>query len=232
MEKEMYGEELPKVSNNWNGVNELINLPDPSPHGVVDKIVLKCSAENPQVKTAIVCPCTIYGPGRGPDNQRSVQVYEAAKNILLRKKGFVPENGKNAWHEIHVQDLSDLYLLLGEAAVEGVGKATWDKEGYYFAENGSFVCGDVFKELTRIAYQKGLIPFDEVENLPRAEYNKFFPYGHLSWATNSRGEALRGKKLLGWKPYRPGLEKELPNIVDGEAKALGLVEGQAAKVQH
>ena len=42
-------------------------------------------------------------------------------------------------HEIHVQDHSDLYLLLGEAAVEGVGEATWDEEGYYSAENGSFV---------------------------------------------------------------------------------------------
>jgi nucleoside-diphosphate-sugar epimerase len=231
IQKGCYGQELPKVFNDWDGVNELINIPHESPHRVVDEIVLACSAKNSQVKTAIVCPCTIYGPGRGPDNQRSQQIYNAAKTILHRKKGFMPGEGQNVWHEIHVQDLSDLYLLLGEAAMEGGGKATWDNEGYYLAENGSFVWGNVFKLITQIAYQKGLIPSDEVESLPKEEYNKFAKHGHLQWGANSRGESVRGKKLLGWKPHRPGLDKELPDVVEGEAKALGMIQGHAAKVQ-
>ena len=182
------------------------------------------------IKTAIVCPPTIYGPGRGPDNQRSMQTYYASQFILERKEGFMPGKGKNIWHEVHIQDLSDLYLLLGEAAAAGGGEATWDKEGYYLAENGSFVWGDIFKALTKICHQKELIPSDEVSSLSMDDINKIRKRGQYLWATNSRGESLRGKKLLGWKPYRRSLMDELPNIVEAEATSLGLLKGHAAKV--
>ena len=228
MDKGCFGDELPKVFNDWDGVNELVSQPDHAAHRVVDKIVLTAASD--LVHIAIVCPPTIYGPGRGPDNQRSHQAYEGAKAILQRKKGFVPGKGQNIWNYIHVQDLSDLFLLLGEAAANGGGKATWgEKEGYYLAENGSFVWGEVLTGLTRDAQKKGLIDSAEVEGLSNSDLDELSPYGHLVWGTNSRGESIRGKKLLGWKPYRPSLMEELPVVVDGEAKRLGLVQGHAAR---
>src|SRR5271163_3437764 len=50
-----------------------------------------------------------------------------------------------------------------------------------------------------------------------------------------RGELIhevsqRGKILLGWNPVQRGLMEELPDIVEGEAKALGLIQGHAVKV--
>jgi nucleoside-diphosphate-sugar epimerase len=230
MDKECYGEELPKVFNDLDGVGELVSQPDRAAHRVVDKIVLATSVSNPHIKTAIVCPPTIYGPGRGPDNQRSQQAYLGAKCILENKKGFMPGKGKNVWHEVHVQDLSELYLLLGEAAASGSGKATWNEQGYYLAENGSFAWGNVFSEMTKIAYKKGLIPTDECPGLEVGELKKLLPYGHLMWGTNSRGVSQRGKTLLGWKPVQRNLMGELPDIVEGEAKALGLIRGHAVKV--
>jgi len=218
------------VYNDWDGVGELVTLPDQAAHRVVDKIVLATSANNSHIKTAIVCPPTIYGPGRGPDNQRSDQVYKGASCILQRKKGFMPGKGKNIWHQVHVQDLSELYLLLGEAAVSGGGKATWNEQGYYLAENGSFVWGDVFKQITKIAHKKGFIPSDECPGLEASELNSITPYGAPRWGTNSRGVSQRGKILLGWKPVQRGLMEELPDIVEGEAKALGLIQGHAVKV--
>ena len=228
MDKGCFGDELPKVFNDWDGVWELVSQPDHAAHRVVDKIVLAASSD--LVHVAIVCPPTIYGPGRGPDNQRSHQAYEGAKAMLQRKKGFVPGKGENVWHYVHVQDLSDLYLLLGEAAVSGGGQATWGaKEGYYLAENGSFVWGDVLKGLAKEAGSKGLIDSSEVDGLSNSDLDALTPYGHLVWGTNSRGESIRGKKLLGWKPYRPSLIEELSVIVDGEATSLGLFQGHAAK---
>jgi hypothetical protein len=67
-----YGTPSTKVYNDWDGVSEVTSLPDEAWHRKVDKIVL---AAGDNVKTAIVCPPTIYGPGRGPGNTYSDQWY-------------------------------------------------------------------------------------------------------------------------------------------------------------
>lgn len=229
MDKKCWGEELPKVYNDLDGVHELVNMPDHAAHRVVDKIVLATSAQNPNVKTAIVCPPTIYGPGRGPDNQRSLQAYYAALDILKRKGGFLPGKGNNIWHMVHVQDLSDLYLKIGESAISN-GPATWNDQGYYLAENGSFVWGDVLKQITKLCKKQGFIEGDETPELNEAQLKEIEPFGELIWGTNSRGESLRGKKLLGWQPKQQSLFDELPAIVEGEATSLGLIHNHAAEV--
>jgi nucleoside-diphosphate-sugar epimerase len=232
-EKNAYGTELPKVYDDWESIKEVTSIPDSALHRLVDKIVLRMSSINPQaVRTAIVCPPCIYARGRGPDNQRSLQVYEAAKAILKRRKAFLPMKGQNIWQEVNVHDLSDLYVLLGEAAAVGGGNATWNEDGYYFAENGSFVWKDVFQEIARIAKKKGLIESEEIPSISADELAAIHPFAIYIWASNSRGKAIRARQLLGWEPHGPSLKQDLPSIVDGEARALGLIEGHAAKVVH
>ena len=93
-----------------------------------------------RVRTAIICPCNIYGSGEGPIRTRSVQVPALANATLRRGKAFTVNKGENIWHSIHVADLADAYVLLTEEALkESGGRATWGSEGYYFVENGSFV---------------------------------------------------------------------------------------------
>jgi hypothetical protein len=43
------------------------------------------------------------------------------------------------------------------------------------------------------------------------------------------GEARRGRKYLGWKPKGRSLVDEIPDIVDSEARDLGLKPGYAEK---
>jgi nucleoside-diphosphate-sugar epimerase len=224
-----FGDELPKKFNDWDGVQELMNQPDHALHRVVDKIVIAAGSD--KVKTAIVCPPTIYGPGRGPDNQKSMQAYKAAAAMMKIKQGFVVGKGVNVWHQVHVQDLSDLYLLLGEAAATGGPPATWNEQGYYLAENGEFVWGDVLKAIAKDAHSKGLLPQPTTKGYSADEAQAVLWFGHYAVGSNSRGESIRGKRLLGWKPYRPLLMEEVPTIVDIEARALGLTQGHAAKVQ-
>lgn len=176
-----------------------------------------------RVKTAIVCPPCIYGSGRGAGNRRSFQIYNLAKTVLNRKKGIQVGKGQNIWHQVHVQDLSDLYLRIGEDAANGGGKATWGKEGYYFAENGPFVWGDIQRAVSKVAFGKGLIPSPEVEILNEKQTEAEFAHGSYSWGTNSRGHAIRGRKLLGWNPTLPAAIDLIPLIVEEEAKALGMV---------
>lgn len=231
MKEKAFGQELPRVYDDWEGIKNATSIPDEATHRNVDKIVLRMSSANPEVvKTAIVCPPCIYGPGRGPDNGRSIQAYFASQFILERKAAFLPLNGENIWHEVHVHDLSDLYVLLGDAAAAGGGKATWNDDGYYFAENGPFKWKTVFQSIAKIAKGKGLIESDKAEPLGEKELNAIHPWAVYLFCTNSRGKATRARELLGWAPHGKSLQDELPDIVESEAKTLGLIEGHAAKV--
>lgn len=232
VERNVFGEQTAHVYNDWDAIKEVTSFPDSYAHRNVDKIVLAASAKNPgNIFTAIVCPPMIYGPGRGPGNKRSVQVYNLTKATLQRGKAFKINAGENIWHEVHVQDLSNVFLGLVTAAMQpGGGKATWNDEGYYFAENGAFAWGDISALIGKIAKEKGLIESAEVDSLTADEANKLLHFAFFLVGTNSRAKAVRARELLGWTPKQKGIADVLPDIVDSEAKALGLIKGHAEKV--
>ncbi|KAJ5317821.1 hypothetical protein N7508_002329 [Penicillium antarcticum] len=218
------GIERPKQYNDWEGVSELVNLPSDAFHRNVDEIILGIGLQHPaSVKVAVVCPPTIYGPGRGPGNTKSKQAYALSAAVLKRKKGLLVGKGENVWHQVHVQDLSDVYQALGEAASEGGGKATWNEEGYYLTENGSFVWGDIQRAVAQAAFDKKLIPSPDVESLDGDQTTEVFFAGKYAWGSNSRGNSLRARKLFGWNPQKPKLIELIPEIVEVEAKDLGLL---------
>lgn len=60
--KERFGEPPEKEYDDWDKVEELTNLPGDAFHRNVDLVVLKAGTEHgDKVKTAILCPPTIYG---------------------------------------------------------------------------------------------------------------------------------------------------------------------------
>jgi len=136
-----YGNPSSKMWDDVKDIAAITSIPDNAPHRNVDKIVLAAgtSTTGVPVKTAIVCPPTIYGTGRGSGNTKSIQVPGLARCFLQRKEGFMVGEGKANWNNVHIHDLSQLYLKLVQEAVSGGGKATWGQEGYYFAENGEHV---------------------------------------------------------------------------------------------
>jgi nucleoside-diphosphate-sugar epimerase len=229
-EKRIYGVKNEKVYNDWEGIKEITSLPDVAVHRNVDKIVLAAGEQNPgKLFTAIVCPPCIWGEGRGPDNRKSMQVYQMARATLKRGIGFQVEEGNNLWTEVHVQDLSNVFLALVTAALEGGGKATWNDEGYYFAENGDFVWGDVARAIAKIAFEKKLINSPDIDNISTEKADELTGSGSYLWGMNSRARAIRARKLFGWEPKQKGLFESLPEIVDGEARELGRTKGHAAQ---
>lgn len=193
---------------------------DSAPHRPVDKIVL--AAASADVKTAIVCPSLIYGQGRGPGNQRSIQAYELSRLILERGAGFTIGNEDYMWFNVHVHDLSRLYLSLLEAAVAGGGKASWNVEGYYLVENGEHRWNGLAEEITKEAHRQGLINSDKAEVLVGEEREKLKAIGVALWNTKSRARAVRAAEVLGWRPRERSLMDEVPDIVSGEARRVGI----------
>jgi len=210
-------------------VSGLTSVPDSAFHRDIDKIVLAANSES--TKTAIVCPPTIYGSGRGPGNKRSRQVPDLAKVTLEKGQALQIGKGLTEWDNVHAHDLSTLLVLLVEAAIaskssKGKGEndsELWGQRGYFLAENGHHVWGEVSRQIAEAAYQKGYIETKEVKVVSAEEA------GNWSWGQNSKGFAKRARKFLNWNPVGKSLEDEIPDIVDIEAKAQGLLLGHAEK---
>ncbi|KAL2355853.1 hypothetical protein BJ546DRAFT_650612 [Cryomyces antarcticus] len=229
LQRKVFGEASAHVYDDWDGIGEVTSLPDTAPHRNVDKIVLATGAGDnaAKVKTAIVCPPTIYGPGRGPGNRRSHQVPELARTTLERGQGFKVGKGETYWTSVHVHDLSRVYLSLVEAAAAGGAPATWGAEGYYFAENGDFVWGAVSELVATSAAKQGFIKDDTVVSVSPEEADTFTTWGSALWGANSRARAVRARKLFGWEPRAKALEEEVGETVRVEAQKLGLAKGHA-----
>ena len=128
-----------KVYNDWDGIGEITSLPD---HKNDMEFI---SADGPEVRTVIVCPSTIYGPGREPGSTTSHQIAELARSILEKEQGFQVGAGESSGPNVYIHDLSDCHVRLVEAAIQGGGKVTWVKKGYYLVENGGAQLGGHFQ---------------------------------------------------------------------------------------
>jgi nucleoside-diphosphate-sugar epimerase len=233
-----YGEEpLPEQSyDDLEGVDKVTSLPDTAFHRDVDKIVLEEAAKNPDaVKVAIVCPPTIYGTGRGPSNQRSRQIPGLAETTLEKGFGPIIGAGKTEWDNVHVHDLSSLIVILSERAASSDNQneqEIWGPKGYFFAENGTHKWSEISTLLAKEAKKQGLIDNDETKVLDVDEAQEKLGFQALSWGLNSRGEAKRARKYLGWKPVSPSLEEWLPEAIQVEAQRLKKNESHCALIHE
>ncbi|PYI29190.1 nucleoside-diphosphate-sugar epimerase [Aspergillus indologenus CBS 114.80] len=235
-DREVFGAGSDKVYDDWDGVDELLHLPAHAFHRNVDEIVLETGAKRGDVvKTALVCPPTIYGRGRGPSSRRGRQVYELARVTLELQKAPIIGAGQSIWNNVHVHDLSDLYVLLVEAAVaEREGRRRdddnnnnnnaenerWGARAYYLAENGEHVWGELSRAMAKYAAELGFIGQSRAEQISLEDGKKFAGFESLSWGLNSRGRARRAAKVLGWTPAQPSLEATLPEILEDEQRRL------------
>lgn len=205
-------------------IEKIASLPDKAFHRDVDKIVLGAN-DTGVVKTAIVGPPCIDGPGRGPGNTRSIQVYDLVKFTL--KNGFAPVIGKGLteWDYIHVHDLSDLIVNLVESAQDP--KKVNDPElfgqhGYYFCEAGAFKWGDVSKWVAEEMVKQGFMAEPKVEVTTLDNTNAQGFWSSVTWAINSKSFANRARKYLGWEPTRGTMKDSISEVVTSEAKRLGI----------
>ncbi|CCG84066.1 protein of unknown function [Taphrina deformans PYCC 5710] len=221
-EADKLGEWTEKEYNDWSGVKELTTLPDSAFHRGVDKIVLEAGTKNKaSVKTAIVCPPTIYGKGRGPSANRGRQVYELAKLVLEEEYTPIIGAGKARWNYVHVYDLSDAFLALTEAAAKGdENPELWGDKGYHFTEAGEHIWGDLSRAVAKKALELKYIKSDEENSLDKDKAIKQAGFEAVSWGFNSRGRAERLNRTLGWKPTQPSIFDEVENIVKDEHERL------------
>ncbi|GKZ70311.1 hypothetical protein AnigIFM63309_002683 [Aspergillus niger] len=227
-ETKVYGEKGEKIYDDVQDIKEIVNFPDHAFHRDVDKAVFEAGSVRPGVlKTAIISPVTVYGQGRGPCSQRSRQIYELAKLTIQRQKVPIIGRGLSFGTDIHIHDLTNLYVILFERALSKQDDGLWGPEAYYLCENGEHCWGELARSIGRICVAEGFIPSAEEEAFGFEEAQKWAGYEAASWGLNSRCRASRARLLLGWQPSAPSLESELRDIVKGEYRRLQEAERDA-----
>lgn len=213
-----YGKTRDRVYNDMEGVGEILALPDNAPHREVEAV--QQAAGSDRVKVAIVCAPCIYGQGRGHGNQRSIQLPNLARSIIETGKAFMVGPGRNRWANVHIHDLSDLFVRLAGDAIDGGGKATWGLEGYYFAENGEHVWGEIAKSMAHEAQKQGLVVSPDVVSWTAEEADQHLEYCALFYGTDSRCEASRARQVLGWNPKMHSIVEEIPATLAIERRSV------------
>ena len=100
----------------------------------IDKMVRNAAGDG--VRSVVIAPSLIYGLGHGLNSQ-SIQVpwlIQAAKKFGVAKH-IGP--GENRWANVHIDDLTALYVLAIEKAPAGV---------FYYAENGENSMREVLQQ--------------------------------------------------------------------------------------
>ena len=230
------------IYNDLTDLESIKSLIKQYPIRAIDNFMFS-AAENLSVKTALVVSPMIYGLGRGPVNQRSIQIPSLVNATSKRQKGLQVGPGESRWSNIHVADLSRIFLRLVEKAVEGNEDGdTWGANGLYFTGVGElvshscesefvFLCvlthltqsfGEISRRVAAAAHDLHLIPSREVDQIGGDEADELLPHGSVLFGTNARSGAQRAEKVLGWQPENDSLELEIPRVLAREAQELGL----------
>jgi hypothetical protein len=105
-----------------------------------DNYMLNVTKGNSNIKTAVVLPPVIYGPGEGPVNQRSIQVPGLIRYALQNGRGAQVGKGLNRWGNVHIRDLGRLFgALVEKAAKQDTSDDLWGANGIYFTDVGEMV---------------------------------------------------------------------------------------------
>lgn len=154
------------------------------PRHALNQVVLAAAASG--VRSAIICPTLIYGQGSGL-NAQSIQIPFLVEQARAAGAVRVVGKGLNRWSTVHIDDLSDLYVLALQSATAGA---------FYFAENGESSFAEIGQA---IAERLGLGPVTSIAADEAAQLwgtaKAFYTFG-----SNSRVRAKRARRELGWTP--------------------------------
>ncbi|KAF3006672.1 hypothetical protein E8E13_008546 [Curvularia kusanoi] len=211
-----YGHATDETYDDLKDQKKILSVIQKNPKRVVENLVISQSPSS--VKTALIVGPLIYGVGRGPVNQRSVQAPEIARATLQLGHGFRLNEGKNRWSNIHVHDLASLVSLLVGAAKDGKD-GFWNEDGVFNVENGELAFGDLCSSIAKEAYKQGFIKLgDRLDTIDAAQADSLSDHASILWGTNARTRSSKAQQIIGWKPVGPSLEATIPDLVRSEGK--------------
>ncbi|MBI3375569.1 MAG: NAD-dependent epimerase/dehydratase family protein [Betaproteobacteria bacterium] len=165
-------------------------LPGRAARVAINEIVL--AAAKGGVRAVVICPTMIYGQGHGV-HRESIQVPWFTR--LAKKHGVARHigRGENIWSNVHIDDLTDLYLRIVDRAPAGA---------LYYAENGENSMREICEAISRrLGFEGRTAPMSVEEAAEESSEGA----ANYTYGSNSRVRATRARRELGWSPSRPSL---------------------------
>ncbi|GJE96185.1 NAD(P)-binding protein [Phanerochaete sordida] len=186
---------------------QIANIKPEALHRNVDNAIFEADKDG-YCRTYIILPSTIYGIAQnhlvdaGIQNPYSIQIPMVIKASLGRGRAGMVGKGLALWPNVHIEDVSDLYIILYDAIVtKGTEGVDHGIRGYYFGENGEHAWGDISRAVGQAMVALGLATEAEPTAFTDEELEKYFGSVETGnyWGTNSRARANHSR-ALGWKP--------------------------------
>ncbi|KAF9762312.1 hypothetical protein IL306_003459 [Fusarium sp. DS 682] len=151
----------------------------------VDVAVIE-AGEKFGVRTVIVNPPIIYGKGKGPLHQTSIQIPALIKVSLHFKQAVVLGDGhgvrpsssslcssvltwlNQVWNYIHINDVSSFYCHLVQLILDN-RPLHFGKTGYYFIESGQVSWRDISERIAEVGLTQGLLDKRNLRSLSPEE---------------------------------------------------------------
>ncbi|KAL5486104.1 hypothetical protein ACEPAI_7148 [Sanghuangporus weigelae] len=155
-------------------------------------------------RTYIILPSTIYGIANnglteaGIQNPHSIQVPVLIRTSLARGQGGMVGLGKNKWPNVHIDDVTDLYIVLFDKVRADVNSVPHGREGFFFGASDEHDLYDVSKAIAQALVELGRGQSPEPTTFTEEEIDKYFG-GSDYLGSNSRCKPTRSL-ALGWKP--------------------------------
>jgi nucleoside-diphosphate-sugar epimerase len=169
-------------------------LPEKIQRVAVQRVVLAAAGQG--VRSVVLCPCLIYGRGRGA-NPDSIQVPNLIRQAVRSGIPRYIGEGENIWSTVHIDDVADAYLLALEGARAG---------SFYFIENGEASLKSIVQSIARLLGGKQPPQSWGIDEAI-AEWGPQSAW--FSLGGNSRVSADKARKMLGWKPQGADLFHEI-----------------------
>ncbi|EEU38636.1 uncharacterized protein NECHADRAFT_82985 [Fusarium vanettenii 77-13-4] len=165
------GELGPKVWSDVDDLDAIWSFPAVAIHRETELLIQEAWTKyGDNLKTAIVCPPNMHGTGTGPGRVDSFYVPSFWSESVKLGAAFYVGSGSNIYSRAHVEDVTQVFLKLVEAAVDGGRGAEWGRQiaedyvlnigyqGYYFTTVEEVSQYDIAAAVEKILKAKGQLP--------------------------------------------------------------------------
>ena len=156
----------------------------------INKLVRRAGVDE-GIRAIVICPSMIYGEGLGLTTE-SDQIPKLMCQSRKVGAGVYVGKGVNRWSNVHIKDVTTLYLLALEKAPSA---------SMFFIENGEESLMAIAKSISKALGFGGKTISWSIDNAIR----ELGDWARFALASNSRVRAVNARNLLGWKPVEKSI---------------------------